>query len=130
MRALIVADEGAVHAAITASLRPLDRVEIAAYASGRVPVGRIVGAVAADVVLVDEMRWYGLALARIAEARAADRLAVIIGLAHRSDAEWILDGLRAGADAVVPRDLAPQTFWRLLQETLSGAGEAAARAAA
>jgi DNA-binding NarL/FixJ family response regulator len=138
IRALIVADDGAVLAALTATLSQLERVQIAAYASGRAPVDRVVGAVAPDVVLVDEMCWSGFALARIAEARAVDPLAAIVGIAHRADADWILDGLRAGASAVVPRDLPPETFWQLLRETLAAqrtacepaAREPAARAAA
>jgi DNA-binding NarL/FixJ family response regulator len=120
MRVLIVADEGAVLAAITAAVCRLDRVEIAGYASGRAHVDRIVAAMAPDVVLVDEMRWSGLALARIAEARAADALSVIVGLAHRADADWIVEGLRAGATAVVPRDMPPATFSQLLRELPAG----------
>jgi DNA-binding NarL/FixJ family response regulator len=117
MRAIVVADEGRVFASLTSLLCALPRVEIAAYASGRARLDRIVDATAPDVVLVDEMRWCGLALSRIAEARAAGGDAIIIGLAGRPDADWIVDGLRAGADAVVPRELPPDTLWRLLCET-------------
>jgi DNA-binding NarL/FixJ family response regulator len=133
MRTLIVADEGGVFAAVTAMVSGIDRVEIAGYASGAAPIDRIVAAMAPDVVLVDEMRWSGLALARIREARAADALAVVVGLARRPDAGWILEGLHAGATAVVPREMAPATFAQLLRETLAGdrgAREPAAVAAA
>jgi DNA-binding NarL/FixJ family response regulator len=129
MRALVVADEGRVLAALTSTLCALPHVEIAAYASGRARVDRMVGATAPDVVLVDEMRWCGLALSRIAEARGAGARAIIIGLAARPDADWIVEGLRAGADAVVPRELPPSMLWQLLCET-SARRQAAERGAA
>jgi DNA-binding NarL/FixJ family response regulator len=119
IRVLVVADSGDVLARITASLCRLDRVDIAGYASGRAPVGAQVVAIAPDVVLVDEMCWTGLALSRLGEIRDADPSAVVIGLVERPDAGWIVEGLRAGASAVVPRDLEPETLDLVLHEALA-----------
>lgn len=124
IRVLVVADCGDVLSRITEVLCKLERVDIVAYASGRAPVDAIVRAVAPDVVMVDEMCWAGLALARVEEVRAADPGAVVVGLVERPDAGWIIDGLRAGASAVVPRDLEPETLDLVLQEALSAAADA------
>jgi DNA-binding NarL/FixJ family response regulator len=121
IRVLVVADCGEVLSRITGVLCRLDRVDIVAYASGRAPVGAIVRAVAPDVVMVDEMCWAGLALARVHEIRETDPGVVIIGLVERPDAGWIVEGLRAGAAAVVPRDLEPETLDLVLREELAPA---------
>ena len=119
IRVLVVADAGDVLARVTASLCRLDSVDIVAYASGRTPVDAIVRAVGPDVVMVDEMCWPGLALARVEETRVAAPSAVIVGLVERPDAGWIVEGLRAGAAAVVPRDLEAETLRLVLQEALA-----------
>jgi DNA-binding NarL/FixJ family response regulator len=119
IRTLIVADAGSVLAAITSSMCRLEHVDIVAYASGRTRVDQVVGAVGPDVVLVDEMRRPGQALERIAEVRAAAPLAAVVGLTDRPDSSWVAEALRAGATAVVPRDLAPETLGLVLGEALS-----------
>jgi DNA-binding NarL/FixJ family response regulator len=43
----------------------------------------------------------------------------VIGLVERPDAGWIVEGLRAGATAVVPRDLDPSTLALVLDEALA-----------
>ena len=119
IRTLIVADAGNVLAAITSSLCRLERVDIVAYASGRARVDAVVRAVGPDVVLVDEMRRPGQALERIAEVRAAAPLAAVVGVTDRADSSWVGEALRAGATAVVPRDLAPETLGLVLGEALA-----------
>ena len=119
IRVLVVADSGDVMQKVTATLCRIDRVDIVAYASGRTTVGGITRAVAPDVVMVDEMCWAGLALARVKEVREAQPTAVVLGLVGHPDAGWIVDGLRAGATAVVPRDLEPETLQLVLDEALA-----------
>jgi DNA-binding NarL/FixJ family response regulator len=119
IRTLIVADAGNVLAAITSSLCRLEHVDIVAYASGRARVDAVVRAVGPDVVLVDEMRRPGRALERIAEVRAAEPLAAVVGLTDRPDSSWVAEALRAGATAVVPRDLSPETLGLVLREALA-----------
>jgi DNA-binding NarL/FixJ family response regulator len=119
IRVLVVADSGDVLSRITGQLCRLERVDIIAYASGRAPVDAIVRATAPDVVMVDEMCWAGLALARVAEVNEAHPGAVVVGLVERPDAGWIVEGLRAGAAAVVPRDLDHETLALVLDEVIS-----------
>jgi DNA-binding NarL/FixJ family response regulator len=129
IRVLVVADSGEVLSRITEVLCRLAHVDIVAYASGRAPVDAIVRTVAPDVVMVDEMCWAGLAVARVDEVRASRPEAVVIGLVERPDAGWIIEGLRAGASAVVPRDLEPETLSLVLQESLSATAAAQAGSA-
>ena len=119
IRALVIADSGVVMSQVTAALCQLGNVDIVAHANGRAPVARIARAVSPDVVLIDEMAWTGLALARVAEVREAAPLAAVVGLAERPDAPWVLAGLRAGAAAVVPRGLEPATLGLVLDEVLA-----------
>lgn len=115
IRVLVVADSGAAMAAVTNSLYDIAGVDIAGFASGRACVEGVVRAVDPDVVVVDQMGWTGLALNRIREIRAASPGAVVLGLSDR-EADWIIDGLRAGANAVVPRGLQPATLALVLRE--------------
>lgn len=119
IRILLVADSGDVLSEVTDVLRRLEQVDIVAYANGRTRVDAIARAVAPDVALVDEMCWTGLATARIGEILQAQPSAVVLGLVGRPDAGFILEGLRAGASAVVPRDLQPETLRLVLGEALA-----------
>jgi DNA-binding NarL/FixJ family response regulator len=119
IRTLVVADAGSVLAGMTSTLCRLEHVDIVAYASGRAPVDAVVRAVGPDVVLIDEMRRPGQALERIAEVRAAEPLAAVVGVTDRPDSSWVAEALRAGATAVVPRDLAPETLGLVLGEALT-----------
>jgi two-component system nitrate/nitrite response regulator NarL len=118
IRTLVVADSGSVLAAMTSTLCRLEQVDIVAYASGRSHLDAIVRAIGPDVALIDEMRKPGQALARIAEVRAAQPFAAVVGLTDRPDGAWVAEALRAGATAVVPRDLAPETLGLVLREAL------------
>lgn len=126
---LVVADSGSVMSSITATLRELDDVDIVAYASGTVNIDRIVRANRPDVVLIDEMRWPRLALARIAEARAAAPEAAIVALAP-PDADWAITALSVGVATIVPRDLESATFGLVLREVVAPTVHAATAQAA
>jgi DNA-binding NarL/FixJ family response regulator len=119
IRTLVIADASTSRASLTGALCSLPEVDIVAHASGSAPVGPIVTAIRPDVVFVDELRWVGEAVARVREVRLAHPAAVVIGLVERPDAGWIVDGLRAGATAVVPRDLDPTTLALVLDEALA-----------
>jgi DNA-binding NarL/FixJ family response regulator len=127
IRTLVVADSGRVMAAITRSLGDIPAVDIVAYANGRASLAPMVRATLPDVVLIDEMDRPGQALSRIAEVLGAAPGLPIVGLAARSDSTWVVAALRAGAGAVVPRDLHPPLLERVLLETLAQTqlGEAA-----
>ena len=119
IRALVIADSSPTRTSITGALCALSAVDIVAHASGTAPVGTLVETIRPDVVFVDELRWVGEAVARVREVRTAHPEAVVIGLVERPDAGWIVDGLRAGATAVVPRDLDPTTLALVLDEALN-----------
>jgi DNA-binding NarL/FixJ family response regulator len=104
-RAVLVADSGPVMAALTESLLRMPDVEITRHASGRAPIGALVGPMAPDLAIVDEMGWFGLALARVAEIREAAPQTVVIVLASRPLRASRSQALRAGATSVLPRDL-------------------------
>jgi DNA-binding NarL/FixJ family response regulator len=118
IRVLLVADSGPVMASVTASLWQIAAVDIAGHASGRSRVAALVRSIQPDVVVVDQMCWTGLALTRIAEVRDADPRVPVVGLMAHADADWAPDGLRAGAAAVVPRDLHPHTLELVLREAI------------
>jgi DNA-binding NarL/FixJ family response regulator len=118
IRAVVVADSGAVLSSITSSLCRLEHVDIVAYASGRSSLIDVARVVAPDVILVDEMRRPGQALERIDEARAAEPLAVIVGVADHADGLWAKTALDAGASAVVPRDIEPDALDLVLREVV------------
>jgi DNA-binding NarL/FixJ family response regulator len=118
IRVIVVADSGPVMATVTRALGGISHVEIVGYASGRVQVGAMVRSLSPDVVLIDEMCWSGLALTRVAEVRKVAPGTVVVGLVEHPDAGWIVEGLRAGAAAVVPRDMDAATLDRVLTEAL------------
>jgi DNA-binding NarL/FixJ family response regulator len=124
-RVVLVADSGPVMAALTQSLCAMRDVEIARHASGRAPIGALVGPVAPDLAIVDEMSWFGLALARVAEIREAAPNAVVIVLAHRPLRASRAQALRAGATSVLPRDLDPVALGFAVREVLNSSPLAA-----
>jgi DNA-binding NarL/FixJ family response regulator len=118
IRVIVVADSGPVMASVTQSLNGIAHVEIAGYASGRGQVGAMVRALSPDIVLIDEMCRAGLAVSRVAEIRSVAPGTVVVGLVEHPDTGWVVEGLRAGAAAVVPRDMAPETLALVLAEAL------------
>jgi DNA-binding NarL/FixJ family response regulator len=119
IRALIVGESSPSRASLTRALCRIDDVDIVAHARGRTSVFTLVETLRPDVVFVDEMQWTGQSVARVREVRVAHPAAVVIGLVERPDTGWIVEGLRAGASAVVPRDLDPSTLGLVLAEALA-----------
>ena len=118
IRLLVVADSGVVLEAVTAKLWHSGAVDIVGYASGTTNVSAIARSASPDVVLVDAMRWPGLALKRIAEVRASVPAAVVVGLCESADDDWVIDGLDAGASVVVPRQLDAPTLAAVLRDVV------------
>lgn len=119
IRALVIGESGPTRGSITRALCRIEDVDIVAHARGHASVFSLVATLRPDVVFVDEARCVAQAVARVREVRAAHPAAVVIGLVERPDAGWIVDGLRAGATAVVPRDLDPTTLALVLDEALA-----------
>jgi DNA-binding NarL/FixJ family response regulator len=130
IRALVVADSGAVLEALTAKLWRTGVVDIVGYASGTTNVSAIGRSTLPDVVLVDAMRWPGLALKRIAEVRASVPAAVVVGLCESADDAWVVDGLNAGASVVVPRRLDAPTLAAVLRDVVRAPARVSVRSAA
>jgi DNA-binding NarL/FixJ family response regulator len=119
MRAIVIADSGPVLAALTRRLGEIGGVEIVRHANGRARVDALVRGFAPDLVLIDEMHWPPLALARVAEVRRAAPGASIVVLAEQLEGGWLADALRMGVAAVMPAHADPETFRRVLTEVLA-----------
>jgi DNA-binding NarL/FixJ family response regulator len=117
IRVLVVADSGTAMATVTETLWSIAGVDIAGYASGRNPVESVLRALDPDVAVVDQMGWTGVALDRIREVRRVRPHVGLIALGE-PEADWAIDALHAGADAVVPRDLQPATLAVVLREVM------------
>lgn len=115
MRAMVIADSGAALAAITRALQDVDAGAVR-HASGRTCVEALAHGFAPDLVLIDEMGWPPMALARIAEVRRGAPNASIVVLARRLEGGWLAEALRLGAAAVMPAAADSQTFRQIIAE--------------
>jgi DNA-binding NarL/FixJ family response regulator len=113
----IIADNGAAMRRLSEILSELPDVHIVRHCSGGAPVAATVAATAPDVVLLDELRWPGMTVQRIAEIRAMSDAPVIV-CAARLDAGWLADALRAGASALVPRAADATTLRTVIGEVV------------
>jgi DNA-binding NarL/FixJ family response regulator len=117
IRVLVIADSGTAMASVTHTLWSIAGVDIAGYASGRSSVEAVLRAVDPDVAVVDQMGWSGLVLNRIREIRQVKPDIALLALGE-PEADWTIEGLQAGADAVVPRNLQPATLAVVLREVM------------
>jgi chemotaxis response regulator CheB len=118
MRAIVLADSGSVHAALTARLASNARIQVVRHASGRTDVEQQMRAVSPDLVLMHDMELPLRALARVEEIHRAAPAAAIVVLAERLEGAWLAKALRLGA-AVLPVDVDAVTFERVLAEVLA-----------
>jgi DNA-binding NarL/FixJ family response regulator len=116
---VIVADSGAALQRLSELMNALPDVDILRHLSGGAPVGATVAAAAPDVVVLDELRWPGMTVRRIAEMSELSRARVIV-CASQLEAGWLADALRAGASAVIPRSADAATLRVVLGEVLRG----------
>ena len=114
---VIVADSGAALQRLSELVSSLPDVDILRHLSGGAPVGATVAAAAPDVVVLDELRWPGMTVRRIAEMSELSRARVIV-CASQLEAGWLADALRAGASAVIPRSADAATLRIVLGEVL------------
>jgi DNA-binding NarL/FixJ family response regulator len=114
---LVIADNGASLQRLSNFLSELPDVHIVRYCSGGAPVGPTVVAAAPDVVLLDELRWPGMTVRRIAEITELSRARVIV-CASRLEAAWLADALRAGASALVPQSADAATLGIVMREVV------------
>jgi DNA-binding NarL/FixJ family response regulator len=115
---VIVADSGAALRRLSELVNALPDVDILRHLSGGAPVGATVAAAAPDVVVLDELRWPGMTVRRIAEMSELSRARVIV-CASQLEAGWLADALRSGASAVIPRSADAATLRIVLGEVLA-----------
>ena len=120
MLVVIVTDNGFAAEAIRRSFRGTSGVRVAGYVDGRHACGAAVAEARPDVVIVDEMTWSANAVARISEVRRAIPATKIIVLTAQSDADWLGDAVRAGADAAIAKTVQPTTLGLLVREIWAG----------
>jgi DNA-binding NarL/FixJ family response regulator len=113
---MIVADNGAELARLTASVRTLREAEIVRHASGRTSVARLAARYAPSLVVVGEMSPRCLTFERIREVRAACPRSTIVVIAATAGARWLAEALRAGATAALPVETGTAALGAVLEE--------------
>jgi DNA-binding NarL/FixJ family response regulator len=115
---VIVADRGAALQRLSELLNALPDVHILRHLSGGAPVGATVAAAAPDVVVLDELRWPGMTVRRVAEMSELSPTRVVVCASHL-EAGWLADALRAGAAAVIPQSADASTLRIVIGEVLA-----------
>jgi DNA-binding NarL/FixJ family response regulator len=114
---VVIADNGAALQRLSKLLSELPNVHIARHCSGGAPVGPAVAAAAPDVVLLDELRWPGMTVRRVAEISELSDARIIV-CASRLESGWLADALRAGASALVPQSADAATLGIVIGEVV------------
>jgi DNA-binding NarL/FixJ family response regulator len=117
---LIVADHAVAAEAIRRELRRGGTFAVMGYVGGDRSCTTIVARAAPDVVIFDEMRDAGCAIARIREARTAAPAAKLILLAPRMERQWLAEAVAAGVDAAIVRAIRPGRLGALLRDVIQG----------
>jgi DNA-binding NarL/FixJ family response regulator len=129
--AVIIADRGSDMARLTACAGALAHTQVVRHASGHAPIGRLLRAHAASLVLIGEMSPRRLTVERVSEVRATAPGATVVVVAGDAGSRWLADALRAGATAVLPGDMSADALVAVLQEVIaSNPGSAVPRALA
>jgi DNA-binding NarL/FixJ family response regulator len=118
MRAIVVADTGAVLASLTAAVGTVPGACIVRHASSADRLDRLVAPLAPDLVVIGDLLAPEHALARLGEVRRAAPGAKVVVLSSQPEAEWLADALRAHAAAALPGNLEPRTLGLVLREVL------------
>ena len=119
-RTVVIANDGQTMASLTKALVRLDGVQVVRHLSGRVAVESLVRKAAPALVVLGEMRWPALAMARIAEVRHAAPAAALLVSYSDPEADWLAEALRCGATAVLPDNSDELTFALVIREALAG----------
>ena len=118
MRAIVLADSGSQHAALTQRLARNDRVQVVRHASGHANVEGQMRGFSPELVLMHDMDLPARALARLEEIRRAAPAATVVVLAERLQGAWLATALRLGA-TVLPADVEETAFEQVLAEVLT-----------
>jgi len=116
---VIIADNGAELARLTASARTIRGAEIVRHANGRTPVARLVARYSPTLVVVGEMSPRRLTFERVSEVRRACPQTTIVVIAATAGARWLAEALQSGATAALPAETGPAALAALLEESLT-----------
>jgi DNA-binding NarL/FixJ family response regulator len=116
---MIVADNGADMARLTASVKTVRGMEIVRHASGHAPVARLVAAHGPALVLIGELSPRSRTFERVREVRAAAPDSAVIVVAAAAGARWLPRALQAGATAALPGEQSTPGLASVLEEVLA-----------
>ena len=116
---VIIADNGAELARLTASVRTIRGAEIVCHASGHTSVARLVARDSPSLVVVGEMTPRRLTFERIREVRSASPQSTIVVIAATAGARWLAEALQSGATAALPVEAGPAALGAVLEESLT-----------
>jgi DNA-binding NarL/FixJ family response regulator len=121
-RVVIAAEDARSADAIRVLLRFPPRLEVLGYVSTTGPLRASLAGVHADLVVVDDTSDRPAVLAAVRDVRiGATPTAKVIVLARDMHAGWMSELVRAGADAVVARDMTAGSLAVVLSEISQGA---------
>jgi DNA-binding NarL/FixJ family response regulator len=119
-RALIVSDNALSASTIRRSLRDASIRDVIGYVDAGRACAAQIAEVIPDVVIVDETRSAGDALARIAEVRAAQAAVKIVLLTSSMEPAWLAQASAAGVDAAIHKSRAALSVGALVREVVAG----------
>ena len=125
IRVMIIANDGARMASLTATVAELPGFEIVRHASGRTPLRALAAAVHPDLAVIYDMDGRGL-VDRIREVRESSPATAVAVLTERLEAGWLANALFAGATAIAPAAAGSSTLHRVLDEALAAPAALAA----
>jgi len=118
-RVVIIADNGAEMARLTAFVQAVRGTEIVRHASGRASVARLVAHCAPAIVVIGEMTPRQLTFERVREVRSADPTSAVVVIAASAGARWLAQALQAGATAALPYEAGAAALAVVLEEALA-----------
>jgi DNA-binding NarL/FixJ family response regulator len=118
-RVVIIADNGAELARLTASVRTIRGAEIVRHASGHTSVARLVARFAPTLVVIGEMTPRALTFQCVREVRSASPRSAVVVLAATAGARWLAEALQAGATAALPVETGPAALEVVVSEALT-----------
>jgi DNA-binding NarL/FixJ family response regulator len=116
---VIVADNGAEMARLTAFVRAVPGMEIVRHANGRTSVAQLVARHAPALVVVGEMTPRQLTFERLGEVRSAGPDSAVVVIAASAGARWLAQALQAGATAALPHEAGAGALAAVLEEALA-----------
>lgn len=119
-RAVIVADNPLIVAAIRSGVRETGALELLGYVDPRKATAARIRQVGAEVVLVDEGDRSEPALALIRALNDLDESISVIALTLEMHGEWLQQAFQAGANGAMSKAIQPAALATLVREAVHG----------